>query len=1770
MADYTLVINTRDEKFVDTIGWSASSGDGLSSGDPLVLQVGDRVRVQNVFTDSDGTDSFWNGSATIQGWQSGYWNSTSNLVVNANTTSAYKTVQSAAGGQTDSITAVDTSGANPGNISSVFYMSFAGATDQIPDDWNWTDPSGQELGVLAYSQTHTLAGMDTAANLTFSGNTHNTAQMSINGATWTAVSTVSVTNGTTIRLRALSSGSYSTTTTINTAVNGTAKGSGFSITTRAANKNPTNWNWTDPSGQELGVLAYSQTHTLAGMDTAANLTFSGNTHNTAQMSINGATWTAVSTVSVTNGTTIRLRALSSGSYSTTTTINTAVNGAAEGGAFNITTRAKDVTPVFPAFTAVGSTTPGQSYQSNTVTISGIDPSVPVSITSDSANFAYKKNTAAYTSAAGTASNNDTFTVSHTAKPAGGAVTTTTLTIGDTSKSYVTTNAAAGTGMSVSPITGSDVVDEGETATFVVTSFSQSNTYFWWDVSPTDVNTSSGNSNTVYSAGSSKPYIPPTNTGGFSFTPTLDYIDDGAAGTGAETYTVTLYSDSGRNTVTASTTIQVNDNGQPIPPDLAIGTISNIVKDYGAGASHAVTVSSGNAVDVYSTFLSSDTSFGTPLENSTSAGNRILTVNDDSVAAGGSKSYVVAARRPVASNGNNQYYATNQSYTVYRRPGTATFYVSDDDAAANSVTVTLNITANADGYNTYQYRKNAGSFVATNTFNHLRTDSTSDYYVRAIGANGYVNTTDASVLNYSPGYIDPTISGAIANQTIDWDATTALVAFTAPTANHKYVVRSNNGTTNRSDERTTAGNFTVSSGLPSVGAALTFELFTYLIATKGGLETYVQTDATCTITRSVEPLVAPDTLVIATVTTAAELTNVTATASGGSGGTLQVSPDNSNWYTNGTSFGSRTRGVEHTWYARRVGAGSISASISQPHTPGYIANTINANLAGTNDSITTLATTASTTISNVTANHTYVIRNNNGGTNRSATFTTVGAKSITSGLPAITSAGGALTFEIFHYRNANVGGLATFVGTDKTFTVTRAADTAIPVITVTGGTVNVIVGNSYTDQGATATDNVDGNITASISTSNPVNTAVVGSYTVTYNVSDGAGNAATEKTRTVNVTAASFGAFNSNPTGVELSSTNYAYSLYTGGGNVIASTNGAPFFVTANTNQPNVSLFNTSSKNISNGNYLHIKQTASGSYNTAVNTTISAGGASVIHTVTTRAKDVTPVFPAFTAVGSTTPGQSYQSNTVTISGIDPSVPVSITSDSANFAYKKNTAAYTSAAGTASNNDTFTVSHTAKPAGGAVTTTTLTIGDTSKSYVTTNAAAGTGMSVSPITGSDVVDEGETATFVVTSFSQSNTYFWWDVSPTDVNTSSGNSNTVYSAGSSKPYIPPTNTGGFSFTPTLDYIDDGAAGTGAETYTVTLYSDSGRNTVTASTTIQVNDNGQPIPPDLAIGTISNIVKDYGAGASHAVTVSSGNAVDVYSTFLSSDTSFGTPLENSTSAGNRILTVNDDSVAAGGSKSYVVAARRPVASNGNNQYYATNQSYTVYRRPGTATFYVSDDDAAANSVTVTLNITANADGYNTYQYRKNAGSFVATNTFNHLRTDSTSDYYVRAIGANGYVNTTDASVLNYSPGYIDPTISGAIANQTIDWDATTALVAFTAPTANHKYVVRSNNGTTNRSDERTTAGNFTVSSGLPSVGAALTFELFTYLIATKGGLETYVQTDATCTITRSVQPVSTPTGISVTNIATTADPNTTVTIEASGGSGGYSTSKCG
>ncbi|RLL49430.1 DUF5011 domain-containing protein [Mariprofundus sp. EBB-1] len=93
------------------------------------------------------------------------------------------------------------------------------------------------------------------------------------------------------------------------------------------------------------------------------------------------------------------------------------------------------------------------------------------------------------------------------------------------------------------------------------------------------------------------------------------------------------------------------------------------------------------------------------------------------------------------------------------------------------------------------------------------------------------------------------------------------------------------------------------------------------------------------------------------------------------------------------------------------------------------------------------------------------------------------------------------------------------------TVTRTVnvtDQTAPVISLLGA-VNVaaVAGSVYTDVGATAQDNADGNITARISiTGGPVNTAALAGtqFTLTYNVSDLAGNAATPVTRTVTIVA----------------------------------------------------------------------------------------------------------------------------------------------------------------------------------------------------------------------------------------------------------------------------------------------------------------------------------------------------------------------------------------------------------------------------------------------------------------------------------------------------------------------------------------------------------------------------------------------------------------------------------------------------------------------------
>ncbi|SDE23050.1 protein of unknown function [Pricia antarctica] len=83
-------------------------------------------------------------------------------------------------------------------------------------------------------------------------------------------------------------------------------------------------------------------------------------------------------------------------------------------------------------------------------------------------------------------------------------------------------------------------------------------------------------------------------------------------------------------------------------------------------------------------------------------------------------------------------------------------------------------------------------------------------------------------------------------------------------------------------------------------------------------------------------------------------------------------------------------------------------------------------------------------------------------------------------------------------------------------IVQVADTTSPVITLAEGSLSLAVGDTYMEPGYSALDNLDGNITGKVTVGGNLNTKAVGDYTITYNVTDEAGNDAVQVTRTVEV------------------------------------------------------------------------------------------------------------------------------------------------------------------------------------------------------------------------------------------------------------------------------------------------------------------------------------------------------------------------------------------------------------------------------------------------------------------------------------------------------------------------------------------------------------------------------------------------------------------------------------------------------------------------------
>lgn len=105
-----------------------------------------------------------------------------------------------------------------------------------------------------------------------------------------------------------------------------------------------------------------------------------------------------------------------------------------------------------------------------------------------------------------------------------------------------------------------------------------------------------------------------------------------------------------------------------------------------------------------------------------------------------------------------------------------------------------------------------------------------------------------------------------------------------------------------------------------------------------------------------------------------------------------------------------------------------------------------------------------------------------------------------------------------------------VDNEASYDPTDDDENSKPIITVLGtNPLNLIIGDAFSDAGATASDEEDGDITEDIVMGgDTVNTNAVGNYVITYNVTDSAGLAADEVTRTVHVAAQNNSGHTPNP------------------------------------------------------------------------------------------------------------------------------------------------------------------------------------------------------------------------------------------------------------------------------------------------------------------------------------------------------------------------------------------------------------------------------------------------------------------------------------------------------------------------------------------------------------------------------------------------------------------------------------------------------------------
>src|SRR6056300_1495862 len=326
-------------------GGGGSSGGGGTVSAPTISSVSRTARTNSIDTVSVNASAGTNNSGTITYAQSttdsasgATFGSSSSFTQPRNSTRYYFAKQS------NLIS--DTGG---GGSTTHIYVS--AAVDSTPNAFSFTPVLNASLNSTNTSNTITIAGLGDGDTATVSlSGTAGSKQYSKNGGSYTS-SSGTAQNGDTFAVRGTASASYASTVTVILTV-GRVSGT-YSISTQGvpADTTPDAFNFTNQSNLNLNTLIYSNTVTISGINQAVSVSAT----NGAQFSINGGSY--VTSGSISNGQTLRVRLTTSGSYSTSVSTTVTVGGTSD--VWSITTRAQAqaTTPTFPSATLQTNTSP---------------------------------------------------------------------------------------------------------------------------------------------------------------------------------------------------------------------------------------------------------------------------------------------------------------------------------------------------------------------------------------------------------------------------------------------------------------------------------------------------------------------------------------------------------------------------------------------------------------------------------------------------------------------------------------------------------------------------------------------------------------------------------------------------------------------------------------------------------------------------------------------------------------------------------------------------------------------------------------------------------------------------------------------------------------------------------------------------------------------------------------------------------------------------------------------------------------------------------------------------------------------------------------------------------------------------------------------------------------------------------------------------------------------------------------------------------------------